>query len=184
MALKATIFKADVNISDMDRHYYQQHSLTLARHPSETDERMMVRLLAFALFASDELQFTKGISSEDEPDVWQKDLTGQIQLWIDVGMPDEKRLRKASGRSEHVLVVCYGGSAASIWYKKNSEALAQIKNLSIIAIAKEQSEALALLADRSIQLQFTIQEGSVWLSNDSSSIEITPEYWVSASKKT
>lgn len=184
MAQKATIFKADVNISDMDRHYYQQHSLTLARHPSETDERMMVRLLAFGLFSSNDLQFTKGISSEDEPDLWQKDLTGQIQLWIDVGMPDEKRVRKASGRSQQVIVICYGGSAASIWWKKNSDALANIKNLSVIAITKEQSEALALLADRSIELQFTIQEGSVWLSNDTSSIEITPEYWLGASQTT
>jgi uncharacterized protein YaeQ len=178
MALKATIFKADVQISDMDRHYYQQHSLTLARHPSETDERMMVRLFAFALFASNDLQFTKGISSDDEPDVWQKDLTGQIELWIDVGIPDEKRLRKASGRSRHVIVVCYGGSAASIWWKKNGDALTQIRNLSVINIDKAQSEALALLADRSIELQFTIQEGSVWLSNNNASIEITPEYWL------
>lgn len=178
MAQKATIFKADIQISDMDRHYYQQHSLTLARHPSETDERMMVRLLALTLFASNNLQFTKGISGEDEPDVWQKDLTGQIQLWIDVGMPDEKRLRKAAGRSERVVVMCYGGSASTIWWKKNSDALTQIKNLSVINIAKEQSEALALLADRSIQLQFTIQEGGVWLSNETASIEITPEYWL------
>ena len=182
MALKATIFKADILISDMDRHYYQQHSLTLARHPSETDERMMVRLLAFALFASDDLQFTKGISGEDDPDVWQKDLTGQIQLWINVGMPDEKHLRKAAGRSNRVVVLCYGGGAATVWWSKNNEALTQIKNLSVICINKEQSEALALLADRSIQLQFTIQEGSIWLSNNTASLEITPKYWLTSSE--
>lgn len=178
MALKSTIFKADLQISDMDRHYYQQHALTVARHPSETDERMMVRLLAFALFAHDELQLTKGISSEDEPDIWQKDLTGQIQLWIDLGTPDEKRLRKAAGRSEHVVVLAYGGNAPSVWWKKNSSALQHIKNLSVIAISKENSEALAELAQRSLQLQCTIQDGSVWLGNESTSVHIEPEYWL------
>ena len=115
MALKATIFKAAVQIADTDRNYYQTHALTLARHPSETDERMMVRLLAFALHAHESLLFGKGLSADDEPDLCRKDLTGAIQLWIDVGQPDEKRLRKACGRASQVVVYSYGTTSARAW---------------------------------------------------------------------
>ena len=115
MAFKATIFKADLQIADMDRHYYHDHALTIAQHPSETDERMMMRLLAFALHAHEALAFGKGISVDDEPDVWQKDLTGAIDLWIDVGLPDEKRIRKACGRARHVFIYSYAQRSAHIW---------------------------------------------------------------------
>ncbi len=99
MALKSTIFKAELQISDMGRNYYGDHSLTLARHPSETDERMMVRLLAFALHAHEALVFADSIGNDEEPSLWQKDLTGAVQVWIGVGQPDVKRIRKACGRA-------------------------------------------------------------------------------------
>jgi len=120
MALKSTIFKADLQIADMDRNYYQGHSLTLARHPSETDERMMVRLLAFALFADERLEFGRGLSADDEPALWRKDLTGAIELWIEVGLPDERELRKACGRAERVVVLCYGGRGAELWWDRTA----------------------------------------------------------------
>lgn len=100
MASNATIFKAAIHIADMDRQYYQDHALTLARHPSETDERMMVRLLAFALHAHESLSFGRGVSAEEEPALWLKDLTGAIDLWIEVGQPDEKIVRRACGSRE------------------------------------------------------------------------------------
>lgn len=115
MALKATIFKAEIQVADMDRHHYADYSLTLARHPSETDERMMVRLLAFALFADPALAFGKGLCVDDEPDLWQKDLTGTIERWIDVGQPDEKWTRKACGRAREVVLVAYG-RALEVWW--------------------------------------------------------------------
>ena len=104
MALKATIFKADLHIADMARNYYAEHALTVARHPSETDERMMARILAFALNADERLAFGKGLSDADEPDLWQKDLTGAIEHWIEVGQPDEKRLLRACGRAARARV--------------------------------------------------------------------------------
>ena len=118
MAINATVFKAVLQIADMDRHYYADHVLTLARHPSETDERMMVRLLAFALFAEDGLTFGKGISSDEEPDLWHKDLTGEIKRWIEVGLPDMRVIRKACGRADQVVVLSYG-RAAGIWWNEN-----------------------------------------------------------------
>jgi uncharacterized protein YaeQ len=118
MAIKSTIFKARLNIADMDRPYYGEHTLTLARHPSETDERMMVRLLAFALFADERLEFGRGLSAEDEPALWRKDYSGAIERWIEVGLPDEKALRKAAGRAAEVIVVAYGGRAMDVWWAK------------------------------------------------------------------
>jgi uncharacterized protein YaeQ len=173
MALKSTIFKADLQITDMDRNYYQGHSLTIAQHPSETDERMMVRVLAFALFARDGLSFGKGLSSDDEPDLWQKDLTGAIELWIDVGLPDEKEIRKACGRSRQVVVVNYGRTA-ELWWNQNRSALARLSNLTVIRLPVAGSEALAALASRSMQLQCTIQDGEVWLSGENESVQIEP----------
>ncbi|MEY3107624.1 MAG: hypothetical protein RIT35_1802, partial [Pseudomonadota bacterium] len=109
MALKSTIYKADCQIANIDKGYYQPHNLTIALHPSETEERMMVRLLAFLLNANEYLQFTKGLSADDDPDLWQKSLTDDIELWIDIGMPDEKRIRKACSKTDNVIIYSYGG---------------------------------------------------------------------------
>lgn len=174
MALKATIFKADVQIADMDRHYYQDHALTLARHPSETDERMMVRLLAFVRHAHAELSFTKGLFDTDEPDLWQKDLTGAIDLWVEVGQPDEKRLLKACGRAAQVVVYCYSNST-SIWWNGISSKLTRARNLTVYAIAPATSLALSKLAQRNMQLQCTIQDGQIWVmqGNDAVQVDLT-----------
>jgi uncharacterized protein YaeQ len=173
MALKATIYKADLQIADMDRQYYGDHSLTIARHPSETDERMMVRLLAFALNAHEALGFGKGISTEDEPDLWQKDLTGAIDLWIDVGLPDEKRLLKACGRSAQVLVYCYS-SAWNIWWNQIANKVERARNLQVVNLRAEESVALSQLAQRTMQLQCTIQDGQVWLNSGDKTVQLTP----------
>jgi uncharacterized protein YaeQ len=164
MALKATIFKATLQIADMDRHYYQDHLLTLARHPSETDERMMMRVLAFALHADHALEFGKGLSSDDEPALWQKDLTGAIELWIDVGLPDEKSVRRASGRAARVMVYAYG-SGADIWWNQNQSALERVRNLTVISVPPATSQALAEMTQRNMELQCTIHDGEVWMAN-------------------
>jgi len=172
MAVKATIFKAELQISDMDRNYYQAHSLTLAQHPSETEERLMVRLLAFALNASESLVFGKGISTDDEPDLWRKDLTGVIDLWIEIGQPDEQRIRKACGRAGQVLVYTFSGRGAGIWWEKNASALERCKNLSVIDIPSATSQAIAALASRNMQLQCFIQDGQVQLMNEQDTVQV------------
>ena len=172
MAIKATIFKANLQIADMERHYYQDHTLTLARHPSETDERMMVRLLAFALHAHEYLEFGQGMTNDDEADIWQKDLTGSIELWVDVGIPDEKLIRKACGRSNQVAVYCYGGRVADMWFAQNSAQFTRQKNLTIINLPVASTQALAKLAQRNMNLQCTIQDGQVWLSDGAASVQV------------
>lgn len=175
MALKATIFKATLNIADMDRHYYADHQLTLARHPSENDERMMVRLLAFALNASDQLEFTKGLSTDDEPELWQKSLSNEIELWIELGLPDESRLRKACNRSKKVTLYTYGGRGVPIWWDKNKAKLARFNNLACVNLDPEATEQLAGLAQRAMSLQVTIQDGEVTFSNEHGLVTLTPE---------
>ena len=174
MALKATIFKADVQLADMDRNYYQDHVLTLARHPSETDERMMVRLLAFAIHASAALTFTKGLFDADEPDLWCKDLTGAIELWIEVGQPDEKRILKACGRSQQVLVYSYGATS-HIWWKQIANKVERARNLTVINLPSDAAADLAKLAQRTMQLQCTIQDGQIWLTDGATTVEIERE---------
>lgn len=174
MALKATIYKADVQIADMDRNYYQDHALTLARHPSETDERMMIRLLAFAIHASEALTFTKGLFDTDEPDLWQKDLTGAIQLWIEVGQPDEKRIMKACGRSEQVIVYSYSATS-HIWYKQIANKLERARNLTVINIPAEASAQLEKLANRNMQLQCTIQDSQIYLTDGANTVLVERE---------
>jgi uncharacterized protein YaeQ len=171
MALKSTIFKADLQIADMDRQYYDGHGLTIARHPSETDERMMVRILAFVLHAHAALTFGKGLSTDDEPDLWQKDLTGAIELWIDVGQPDEKRIMKACGRSNQVVIYSYS-SMSNIWWNQINSKLERAKNLSVFNLPAATSQALAKLAQRNMQLQCTIQDGQVWINGEGESIQI------------
>jgi len=174
MALKSTIYKVDLHITDMDRQYYAQHSLTLAKHPSETDERVMVRLIGFALYASDTLIFGKGLSDEDEPDLWQKDLTGSIQLWINVGLPTEKNIRKACGRSNQVVVILYGGRIADMWWEQNSKGLLKLNNLIVVNLPETSS--LATLAERNMSISCAIQDCQLLLSHDSGSLDISPVY--------
>lgn len=179
MALKATIFKARVQIADMDRSVYADHALTLARHPSETDERMMLRLLAFALHvpADDRdgnLEFGKGLSDADEPDLWQRDLTGRIVHWLEIGQPDERRLLRAAGRADRVSVLAYG-SSAPIWWNGLAGRIARTPNIEVWRVDAAQSKALAGLAQRSMQLQATIQDGHAWLGDAQHAVELTPE---------
>jgi len=177
MALKATIFKADVSISDMDRQYYEDHSLVLAKHPSETEERLMIRLLAFVLHACDRLEFTTGLSTPDEPALWRKSLTGEIELWIDLGLPDERRIRKACGRSDHVVVLAYGGRSADIWRKQLSGTFDRFDNLTVMNVAADDMQRLAALASRAMQLQCSIDTSQVWISAEGASAELTPLVW-------
>lgn len=174
MALKATICKANLNIADLDRCYYGDHALTLARHPSETEERMMVRLLAFALFADERLEFGRGLSATDEPALWLKDYGGEIRLWIEVGLPDERLVRRAAGRADEVVVLAYGGRAMDAWWAKEGPALARLANLRVLAITEDESSALAALAGRGMQLQCTVQESQAWWHAGDSTILIEP----------
>lgn len=171
MALKATIFKADLNIADMDRHYYADHALTIARHPSETDERMMARILAYALYAQEGMALTKGLFEVEEPDLWVKDLTGAIKLWIDLGQPDEDRIRKACNRSERVVVICYSHSCP-VWWRQIEPKLARLNNLTVLQLPWETAQALAGLAERTMALQCMVQDGDVWLNTDSQSVAV------------
>jgi uncharacterized protein YaeQ len=181
MALKATIFKAELQIADMDRNYFQDHTLTIARHPSETDERMMVRLLAFALHADEQLGFGKGLS-DDEPDLWLKDLTGSIRTWIDVGQPDEKRMRRACGRADRVFVYAYGGHSAELWWKKAAAEVDRCGNLTVIQLPSAGCRELAAQADRNMRLNCTIQEGQVWLANADASVLVEPQVLMGAAR--
>lgn len=175
MALKATIFKATVQVADMDRHYYDELQLTLARHPSETDERMMVRLLAFILNASERLQFTRGISTEDEPDLWQKSLSDEIELWIDLGLPDESRIRKACSRAQRVRLYTYGARAMPPWWEKMRDKVRRFSNLEVVHIPADAVSALAALAEKSMALQCTVEDGQIWLGNAASTVSVVPE---------
>ena len=175
MALKATVCKAELHIADMERGYYHDHAVTVARHPSETDERMMVRLLAFALNADEALAFGAGLSTDDEPDLWRKDLTGNIETWIDVGLPDDKRVRKACGRAGQVFVYSYGGRAAELWWQQVGDKLARSNKLTVINLPQAGTQALARLAARNMQLQYTIQDGQVWVADDRESVQLDPQ---------
>ncbi len=166
MALKSTICKATLAVADMDRPYYGTHELRLARHPSETAERMMVRVLAFALHASDRLEFGRGLSTDDEPALWERDDTGRILLWVEVGLPDERVLRRAAGRADQVVVYAYGGRAVDLWWQRCADALARVRNLVVLAVPPDGVSALGTLAERSMQLHFTRQEGALWLASE------------------
>jgi len=172
MAIKSTIYKVDLQVTDMDRNYYQAHNLTLAKHPSETDERVMVRLIGFAMYASEALIFGKGLSDDEEPDLWQKDLTGAIELWMDVGLPTEKDIRKAAGRARQVVVVLYGGRIADMWWEQNSKGLLKLNNLTVINLADTQ--ALADIASRSMDISCTIQDGQIMIGHATGSFDISP----------
>ena len=185
MALKSTIFKAALAVADIDHGYYADHALTLARHPSETDERMMIRLVALALNAhklqdvcqgDGTLAFGAGLSNVDEPDVWLRDFTGETKLWIEVGQPEDKPIIKACGKSDEVIVYCFN-RAAEIWWRGIENKLTRPQNLQVYRVPTESSQALAALAQRSMQLQATIQENTLTLGDGANSIDVELLRW-------
>jgi uncharacterized protein YaeQ len=173
MALKSTVFKAQLDVSDLDRGYFATHALTLARHPSETDERMMVRLLAFALFASERLEFSRGLSDADDADLRETDLTGAIALWIEVGQPDARALQKACARAARVAVLAYGRSVESYWARCVTE-LPRAARIRALSISEAEGRELALLATRNMRLTCTIQESLVYLDDGKRTVLIAP----------
>ncbi|KAF4513795.1 UNVERIFIED_CONTAM: hypothetical protein B566_EDAN011716 [Ephemera danica] len=179
MALKSTVFKAELQVADLDRGHFGDYSLTLARHPSENDHRMMVRLLAFLLNASPTLAFGRGLSAEDEADLQELDPTGRIERWVDVGLPDEKAIRRACSRARQVVVLSYGGRAADIWWQQTAGKVVGQKNLQVLALTPEDSEALTALAQRNMRLQCTIQDGVIWLGNSDQHVELKPRVLLS-----
>ncbi|WP_419904926.1 YaeQ family protein [Kiloniella sp.] len=177
MAQKATIYKVELSVADMDRHYYETHNLTVAKHPSETDERLMVRILSFALNAHEQLEFTRGLSTEDEPDLWQKSLSGEIELWVALGMPGEKIVRQSCGKADNVLIYCYGGSTAEMWWEKIKNSTTRFDNLQVTNFSRKDTNELGKLANRSMKLQVNIQDGDVMVSVDDTIVHVTPEKW-------
>ena len=185
MAIKSTIFKAGLQIADIDHGYYADHQLTLARHPSETDERMMIRLAALALNAHTvdtvcqgdaTLDFGAGLSAVDEPDVWLRDFTGQVRLWIEVGQPEEKPLIKACGKADQVILYCFH-HAAEVWWKGIETKLTRPQNLQVFRVPTDASRELALLAERSMQLSATIQEGQLTMGNAQRTVTLECIRW-------
>jgi len=177
MAQKSTIYKAELSVSDMDRHYYETHKLTVAKHPSETDVRMMLRLLVFALHASERLEFSKGISTDDEPDLWEKNLNGETDLWISLGLPSEKLIRQSCGKAKNVIIYAYGGKSAEVWWNKVQNGTARFKNLSVINVTETNCVELGRLARRSMQLQVNIQDCDVLISVENTMLYVTPTRW-------
>jgi uncharacterized protein YaeQ len=170
MSISSTINKVSLSIADMDRQYYQNHELTVAQHPSETDYRLMIRLIVFMVNANEQLRFTKGIDSSEEPDLWQKSLTDEIELWIDLGQPDEKRIRKACGRAKQVIIYTYHEGKAKVWWQQQQTKLQRFNNLTIVHI---NAEGIEKMIKRSMNLQCTIEDGEVYLNDDKTSKVIT-----------
>jgi len=177
MALKATIYKATVNVADLDRNQFLDATLTLARHPSETQERMMLRLLAWIKYANERLQFTRGLSAEDEPDAWLLNDHLGIDLWIEMGLPDERRIKKACNQAAEVALFTYNSRAAEIWWQQNKSKCSQFSNLSVWYLDDEQLNQLIAFAGRTMSLQATIQEGAIWLSDEQNNLEIHFTPW-------
>ncbi len=179
MAQKATIYKVELSVADMDRHYYETHNLTVAKHPSETDERLMVRILAFALNAHEQLKFTRGISTDDEPDIWQKSLSDEIEVWIALGQPSEKILRQSCGKADQVIIYCYGGSTAEIWWEKIKNSTTRFDNLQVTNLLRKDTNELGDLASRVMKMQVNIQDDDVMVSVGESIVYVTPVKWKS-----
>ncbi len=176
MTPSSTIYKVELQVTDMDRHYYALHTLTMAQHPSETPARLMTRLIAFALFADERLEFGRGLSNEEDADLWQRDYTDHIQRWIFVGQPDESRIRKACARSGQVVVVNYGGNGSDIWWSRIESGLSRHRNLTVIDLAPDDVTAAMGLLQRSMRLTAMIQDGELQLMSDQANVAMTPRF--------
>ncbi|MCO4837408.1 MAG: YaeQ family protein [Oceanospirillaceae bacterium] len=175
MAIGATIFKANLNLSNLNSHHYADFNLTLAKHPSENETRLMCRLIAFLHAAHDDLELTKGISSVDEPDLWQRDLSGNILHWIELGMPDEKRIRQASGKAQQVSIYTYHDNKAEIWLDKNRAGLTANKKVKVFHINVQNNADIENLLFKTMNLGCIIEEDQMHLSDENQhmSVQIT-----------
>lgn len=182
MAQNATIYKVELSVSDMDRHYYETHKLTVAKHPSETDERLMVRILAYALNAREHLELSRGLSTDDEPDIWEKNFIDDVELWITLGLPSEKLVRQSCQKSKKVVIYSYGGKPAEVWWDKIKNSTTRFENLSVVNLAETETSELALKANRSMKLQVNVQDGDVMIGIDDSISYVTPVIWKAASR--
>lgn len=171
MALKPTIYKLKVDLSDLDRAVYESLSLTIAQHPSETLERMMVRMLAFCFNSQNRLSFCKGLSDTEEPDLWQHSLDGKLELWIDVGEPDPERIKKSTRLAPAVKVYTFN-SKANTWWELNRNELAKL-SASIYQFQWEQIQSLAKLVDRTMEISVTISEGSAYVAAEQGEAEVS-----------
>lgn len=180
MALKATVYKANINVADMSRNVYLDHSVTLAQHPSETEKRMMLRLLAWTMYADERLQFTKGLCVDSEPELWIKNYSDDIELWVELGLPDEKRLKKACTQAKEVVLFTYDDHAAAVWKSQLLNKLHPFKNLTIINIQDEILDAAADASSRTMSIQATMEDGQIWFSVGDKVISILPEVWKTA----
>jgi uncharacterized protein YaeQ len=174
MAVKSTIYKVDLEISDIDRNYYATHNLTLAQHPSETDRRLMARVIAFSLLAHERLEFGRGLSNDEDPALWRRDDTGIIEQWIELGQPEESSIRKACGRAQQVIIFTYSGNSAGVWWSKNEISLSRSKNLTVIDLSADAIDAATRLIQRTMKLQGMIQEGECQLISDSDAVAFRP----------
>lgn len=164
----------------MDRHYYETHRLTVARHPSETEGRLMLRILAFALNAHEALEMTRGISTEGEPDIWQKSRSGELEVWVTLGLPSEKLLRQSCSKAGKVVVYAYGGKSAEVWWDKARAGAERFDNLQVTCLSEADMEKLGTLANRAMKLQVNIQDGEVMVAAEDRFITLTPVSWKGA----
>ena len=172
MAEKATIYKANLTLSDMDRNVYGDFNLTIALHPSETVERMMVCILAFCYRAAETLSFTKGLSSVDEPDLWLKHDNGTILEWIEVGQPAPDRVKKAANQSQAVHLFTYG-RGWDVWWKTNGETINAMPKVTSYFFTAEELKSLCELADKSMKLTVTITEKMAYVSNETTNVVVS-----------
>jgi uncharacterized protein YaeQ len=166
MALKSTVSKARISLSNLNIHHYSDYSLTLAKHPSETDLRLMIRLLAFALLAHEDLQFTKGLSTDDEPDMWKINNDGSIDHWIELGIPDERRIRQICGRAKCVSIYTYHGNHGAHWFEAIEKKLQRFNHLNIVHFIVPDEKLLESFALKSMNLTITIEDNEIWLSTE------------------
>lgn len=177
MAQKATIYKVELSVSDMDRNYYETHKMTVAKHPSETDERLMVRILAFALNANENLEMTRGLSTDGEPDIWRKSLSDELELWVVLGLPSEKVVRQSCGKANEVIIYTYSGRTADMWWEKIKNSTTRFDNLQVVNLSESDTSKLGKLASRAMKIQVNIQDGDVMVSVDDNIVYVTPIKW-------
>ena len=172
MALKSTVYKANISLSNLNIHHYSDYSLTLAKHPSETDLRLIIRLMVFSLLAQEGLQFTKGLGSDNEPDLWKINHDGSIDHWIELGLPDERHIRQICGKAKRVSIYTYHQNQNVQWFESLEKKLTRFDHLNIIHFLFEDELLLENFAQKGMNLTITIEDNELWLSNDNDRLKI------------